>query len=402
MLMLALLLATPTTITLATASRDEGQLEMVVHADGPLAAAQVSARLEEHKLFVLVPGATLDRDERTFHELHRYIQARRTEAGVELVVPLGSHVACELPVTAEARAFGLELRLACRGTVATQRAGETAAASAAATGDPATTTTTTAVATNTTTAAVATTTTTAAVSTNSAAPTITEAHAQAAAPARPAAAAAAAALVARESPQPAALSDSPVSAPRPAQTLPLLDAAPASGSGSPQPRAAGLAALAVCAIAAAALVLRRKRRPASTMQVLETIALGPKRSLILARVGTETLLLAASEAGVSLLSTNATLDGLAAAARRAPARPQKPESDLESEPAFTQQPSRAFNAYAAPTPVRDEPPAPKTSLLGRLKMATQPSPRFDTLFAETEEDQELRGKLARGLSARVS
>jgi len=101
----------------------------------------------------------------------------------------------------------------------------------------------------------------------------------------------------------------------------------------------------------AALVLsKRKRKAGRWIQVLETQSLGPKRSLVVAQLGTETVLLATSEAGITLLKS-----GL-----------QRAEVE-------------AASVYA-----------PKLDA------------QFEDLLSESLEDQELRQKLAAGQQARVS
>jgi hypothetical protein len=54
----------------------------------------------------------------------------------------------------------------------------------------------------------------------------------------------------------------------------------------------------------AALVLaRRRHRVARVVDIVETASLGPRRSLVVARVGDELLLLGSSEGGIALLAT---------------------------------------------------------------------------------------------------
>ena len=74
--------------------------------------------------------------------------------------------------------------------------------------------------------------------------------------------------------------------------------APSAFSGGSVCAALLLAALAVAALLAA----RRRRATPRLLQIVESASLGPKRSLVLARVGGELLLLGSSEGGVSLLS----------------------------------------------------------------------------------------------------
>ena len=64
-------------------------------------------------------------------------------------------------------------------------------------------------------------------------------------------------------------------------------------------------ALVLLALGAVALFFSRRRRgPGRRMEVLETMSLGPRRSLCLARVDGRTLVLGVSEAGVQLLSSH--------------------------------------------------------------------------------------------------
>lgn len=129
-------------------------------------------------------------------------------------------------------------------------------------------------------------------------------------------------------------------------------------------------------LAAAALVLKRRRHPAGRrVQVLETTSLGPKRALVLARLGDELLLLGASEAGIHLLTTRPLAQGSVA--------------EAEAEPVPEQQ--------------REAPPT-LGGLVTRLRGArpgAAPAPPFDALLAESAEDQELRRKLARGQAGSV-
>ncbi len=95
-----------------------------------------------------------------------------------------------------------------------------------------------------------------------------------------------------------------------------------------------------------------KRRAGTTglLRVVESVALGPKRSLVVAEVDGERLVLACSEAGIHLLSSRAASD----------------------------EPKR---------------PMPR-GLRGYLDNAAPASP-FDELLSESAEDEELRRKLAR-------
>lgn len=128
-----------------------------------------------------------------------------------------------------------------------------------------------------------------------------------------------------------------------------------------------LPALLLAGLAAAALLLSRKRaRRPRLVEVLESSSLGPRRSLVVVRLGDELLVLGSSEGGISLLTT-------------APA------------PA----------AVRAPAPAPE--PAPGGGLLSRLRLAPQrhPAPVFDSLLADSLEDVELRRKLAAGQAGSV-
>jgi flagellar biogenesis protein FliO len=146
---------------------------------------------------------------------------------------------------------------------------------------------------------------------------------------------------------------------------------------------AGPAALLLALAAAALLLSRRRRAPTRRVQVLETTPLGPKRALVLARLGDEVLLLGASEAGITLLRTQ-------------PAGPA-------SAPALAVAPPPA----RAAAPARDGAAAGLVDLAARLVPgrrrgdAAPASPAFDALLAESAEDQELRRKLQRGLAGSV-
>ncbi|MFY3746446.1 flagellar biosynthetic protein FliO [Anaeromyxobacter sp. Red801] len=177
-----------------------------------------------------------------------------------------------------------------------------------------------------------------------------------------------AAADAATSPSPAP--SGPAQAPPAARALDLAGT-PALG------RSLAAPGLLLAALAAAALLLARRRRAAPRhVEVLETTSLGPRRALVLARVGDEVLLLGSSEAGLALL-------------RALPAAPPLPAA----APAPASPP---------PLPARAAPP----DLLARLRglgrsAAPAPAPGFEALLAESAEDQALRRKLAGGQAGRV-
>lgn len=144
----------------------------------------------------------------------------------------------------------------------------------------------------------------------------------------------------------------------------LPDAAPAlPTAGLPEFGSVVPALLVLAALAIAALVLARRRKAgARFVHVLESAAIGPKRSIVVARVGDELLVLGSSEAGVQLLAT----------------RPAPPEATA-----------------AVPQELEDS----QAGLLARMGLSRKPS--FDELLAESDADRELRRKLAAGRAARV-
>ncbi len=159
---------------------------------------------------------------------------------------------------------------------------------------------------------------------------------------------------------------------------------PSSSTFSPGPVAAGLL---LAGLAAAALVMARRRgRTPRLVEIVESASLGPRRSLVVARLGDEILLLGSSEGGVTLLST-------------------RPAAGLVR----TQAP-RTESTFGAPLfgPSDSGPPLPTgrvSQILGRLsglrsrlglRPRTSSAPLFDTLLTESQEDVELRRKLAAG------
>jgi flagellar protein FliO/FliZ len=186
----------------------------------------------------------------------------------------------------------------------------------------------------------------------------------------------------------AALLSAPPTAPLPG-SAPAAAGEPAAPASAPAPELhlprSGLDAGALAAPAAllaglgaaAFLLARRRRAPGRRVQVLETTSLGPKRSLVLARLRDEVLLLGASEAGIVLLRT-------------------QPAADLELDAAPDPAPAPAPRAA-------DRAPAALSDLVARLRRGRpdRASARFESLLVESAEDQELRRKLARGQAGSV-
>lgn len=135
--------------------------------------------------------------------------------------------------------------------------------------------------------------------------------------------------------------------------------------------------LALLGLAGLAFALRRRQGHAPrNIRVVETAAIGPRRSLVIADILGERVVLAVSEAGMTVLST-----------RAAPSPALEPHTEPESLQIPDIQPIRRT--------------IPTMGFFQRLfgkPAATQP---FDEMLGESIEDQELRAKLAAGLKGYV-
>lgn len=170
-------------------------------------------------------------------------------------------------------------------------------------------------------------------------------------------------------PAPAAVQAVP---PAVAPELPRQDASPLRGLLLP-----GGALLALGGVAL--LFTLRKGRAPGALRIVESVSMGPKRSLVIAKVGDEELVLGCSEAGISLLSTRNDPRPAPPAAREAGVDPW-----LDS-----------FSGRAA-APRAETPDA--VSSLARLfgKAGRSRRPSFDDLLADSAQDQELRRRLSEG------
>jgi flagellar protein FliO/FliZ len=193
-------------------------------------------------------------------------------------------------------------------------------------------------------------------------------------------------------PAPAAEPKAAASAVAPAHdaSAPVVAVAASSRSGS----SLVLAIVLLVAVAGGALALTRRRaRRQGLIQILETAAIGPKRSLLVARVNGQTMVLGASEAGIALL---ASLEGGIAPPIAAV---------MGTPPHVEEQPDEPASTSAAEAAVE---PEGEMGMLRRLfhrqpkDSSTQDAAAFRELLEESYEDQELRGKLAQGLSGKVS
>jgi len=132
-------------------------------------------------------------------------------------------------------------------------------------------------------------------------------------------------------------------------------------------------ALALLGLAGLAVGLTRRRRATGgSIRILEAATLGPRRSLVIADVLGDRLVLGVSEAGVAVLSS-----------RPVPADGAQPE---------------ALGATLATATFFGARPAivPAMGFFARLAGKTPPVP-FEEALGESIEDQELRAKLANGM-----
>jgi flagellar biogenesis protein FliO len=155
-----------------------------------------------------------------------------------------------------------------------------------------------------------------------------------------------------------------------------------------------LAVVMLLAVAGGVLALTRRRaRRQGLIQILETAAIGPKRTLLVARVNGQTMVLGASEAGIALL---ASLEGrieppVAAVMGNLPAVKDLLDESTQDAPADSLAGS-------------DSEMGVLSRLFGRRPKdsSARDAAAFRELLEESYEDQELRNKLAQGLSGKVS
>lgn len=148
-------------------------------------------------------------------------------------------------------------------------------------------------------------------------------------------------------------------------------------------------------------VSRRRRGLGRHVRIMETTPLGPRRSLIVAKVGNETLLLGASEAGIALIQV-----------RTNDAKPAEEGDELPGGSRVDEAPEGSWlDVMPGGTPEGDEAPeAGQVKLLSRLfrkrRRGLPESWPFAnvldaSLLEDSSEDRELREKLALGMEARV-
>lgn len=337
-------------------------------ASAPLSSESARAVLTGRSLQIQLAGASLDGPERTFGRASGApVAARRTADGVELQVPIGNRLDCRGPVRLAAAGSGVAAALRCtrKGAGSGAQSERAALAEQPPKAQP------------------------------SAPPEALRSLVQL--PADPPQAKSAEPLAA---PAPPPAPKAPFGNPLP-QDLPRAEAPPQSAS----TWILGLGA--VLALGAGGLfAARRRARSPRIVNIVETAPLGPKRSLVIAKVGSDTLLLGASEAGISLLTTvhgDASLEAAvdAVSAGLSPAALEAELERLEPLPA----PASGMAAEVSEEPAAEQDHG-QASLLDRL-LSQKPKPKapevsFESLLAESAEDRDLRRKLQAGMNGRVS
>ena len=450
LLLSASLVASPVIVSEVKATREAGHLRVEVRADGGIDPEAARTRIDQGSLFLFLGGARVKADNRAW-KLDQgvgEIRAHRHHTETELDVPLTGN-GCSGPVELEGTPTGLTALVGCEGAPAPAPA-RAAAPAFVAREKPATKATAPVVAKETVPPAPA----QEAVkippaATKAAVPAQADAVAlknlvalpraedEEAAEAQPAAGKAAVAkddekvaapaIVAKEAaPVRAETKADPSEKKAPALELPA-PAEPPAKAASIAPsglRAVGLPALFLAGLAVAAYVFARKKRGLGErrIQILETASLGPKRSLVIARVGEETLVLGSSEAGITLLQTSGETTVQAKPTVEAPATYRSVADAVSSAKSANEGRSELDQPLVEALADVPEPegimPTGRgsfrsiegglASLFGRKAAATAAArvePKggttFDDLLEDSVEDQELRRKLAAGMSARV-
>lgn len=138
-------------------------------------------------------------------------------------------------------------------------------------------------------------------------------------------------------------------------------------------------------LAAIALALRGRPQAQRHMKILETQGLGGRRNLVLLQLDGESMLIASSEAGISLLAT----------------RPGR--RDLQPAPGAAEHGSGpSLSLLPQPKPHASLASAWLGRAIGRITPQKKAAPLFAPVLEETLDDQELRRKLMAGRGGRVS
>jgi flagellar protein FliO/FliZ len=432
LLLSATVVSTPVIISEVKATRESGHLRVEVRGDGGIDPETARTRIDEGSLYLFLGGTRVKADNRAWNlDLGvGEIRAHRHRTETELDVPLAGN-GCSGPVQLQGTPTGMIALVGCEGAAPMPTARRAAGAVVVAS--------TTKVAPRTETSAVETklapkATIEAKEIAKATAPSLNALVALPAndeAPVVKAAAVLPVAAAADEEPkasashkkQTEAAKDDKALAPasetkaeeKPAASPGLTTAKDVGfGAGSATSGGLGIGKLAVpvlllSAVAIAAYLLTRRKRGGMNRQIeiLESASLGPKRSLIVARVGEETLYLGSSEAGITLLKSSGPPQAASSSSGEVARVPVVNELDQSLTDALADVPEPSvLTPSGTPASFRSIEGGLAT-LFGRGAVSVPPrpeprsEPRFDEILEDSFEDQELRRKLAAGMSARV-
>jgi flagellar biogenesis protein FliO len=367
----ALLLATPT-VDGARATLSDGRLAVEVSLSEPVLREEVRSKLEADRLSIYIEGAEAS-GKRSYGSASLALTVLPRTAYTKLELPITADMGCAGPVAIRVTDSGVRATLPCQARPAA-----------------------------------------------AAAPPVAEARVEAKPEAR---AEAKTAPVA----EPRPVVDLTAAPAAPAPAVAVTPALPAAAPALPADKAAGplparaptgtvssLPVMAMVAMVGLAVFLmwrKRKQHKNGLIHILETASLGPKRSLIVAEINGERLILGASEAGITLLNQ------MRPGGYDATAFPMS-ERTLASAPVAAIARAAEAAALARPAPA----PAAAVSegeggLLAKLFRRRQddrddvdisddgPSTMahdFADLLNDSIEDEELRRRLQSGMTARTS
>lgn len=415
-LLSASVVATPVFISEVKATREAGHLRVEVLGDGGIDPEGARTKIDDGILLIYLEGTRVRADNRSWElsEGAGEIRAHRHKKETELVVPLAGN-GCAGPVELTGTKTGITALVGCEGTVTTVRGNRLpvlglknkvklvpsdnklkALVEIPVAPDPG--------------------------EAREARPAVAAPVAVKAVDAPTPRVASSSVVVPKAAPVAPTLSaaaSSAASAAASAAVSPIVPAATSAGMrddaavGSLRAVALPASLLGVLALCAYLFARRRRAVMPRRIEILETASLGPKRSLIVARVGDETLILGSSEAGITLLRGGSPHTDVSAAIGRVVAASDPASDD-------TMEISQPIEEALADIPEPDA-PAPRMTHRGGFRAIEgglaglfsrrsndvggdagmgQPD-RFEDLLEDSVEDQELRRKLAAGMSARV-
>jgi flagellar biogenesis protein FliO len=341
------------TVTNAHVVTRDGDLTMVVETNTAVTAGKVRAHVGKMGLEVTIPGAVLGEPSRVMGDGPSVVVARENpDATVSLVAPIAGGASCHRHVNMSAVDSELRVTAACDDAAPSEVTSEKTAPVA---------------------------------DSHSTKPEMVDASKAAAGldqpQGDPAEATPAGSAAPAEPERPAGRAE-PRSQPFASQPAGAKDEH-AFATAEPSHASTAVIGLLLAGLGCLAFVLARRRQsPQRRLQVLESVSLGPKRSLVLARAGRDVLVLGVSEAGITVLQT-------------------------QTEAAVAPDAEQAEDGIPSLHLVSDEATSGGSpEVAGKVeafrRMTPPPTPTFEDLLAESHEDQDLRRKLAAGLAGRVA